>query len=73
MTADSEVLRGEGDAVAARIYAEAYQQDPAFYAFVRSLAAYRKTLGENTTMVVPPDHDFFKYLDFSADFSTKSN
>ncbi len=72
-TADSEVLRGEGDAVAAGLYAEAYQQDPAFYAFVRSLAAYRKTLGENTTMVVPPDHEFFRYLDSSAAFSTKSN
>jgi len=61
--ADSEVLRGEGDAEAARIYAEAYGQDPEFYAFVRSLAAYRKTLGNGTTIVAPPDHEFFKYLD----------
>jgi membrane protease subunit HflC len=61
--ADSEVLRGEGDAGAARIYAEAYGRDPEFYAFVRSLAAYRKTLGIRTTLVVPPDHEFFKYLD----------
>lgn len=61
--ADSEVLRGEGDAEAARIYANAYSKDPAFYGFVRSLEAYRKTLGEKTTIVVPPDHEFFKYLD----------
>ncbi len=61
--ADSEVRRGEGDAEAARIYAKAYAKDPNFYAFVRSLEAYRKTLGKKTTMIVPPDHEFFKYLD----------
>ncbi len=61
--AESEVLRGEGDAQAARIYAEAYSQDADFYAFVRSLQAYRRTLGDKTTLVVPPDHEFFRYLD----------
>jgi len=61
--ADSEVLRGEGDAEAAGIYATAYGKDIEFYSFVRSLEAYRKTLGENTTLVVPPDHEFFKFLD----------
>jgi membrane protease subunit HflC len=61
--AESEVLRGEGDAEAARIYAAAYGNDIEFYSFVRSLEAYRKTLRENTTMVVPPDHEFFKFLD----------
>ena len=61
--AESEVLRGEGDAAAAKIYADAYSKDPDFYAFVRSLEAYRKTLGENTTLVVPPDHEFFRFLD----------
>jgi membrane protease subunit HflC len=61
--ADSEVLRGEGDAEAARIYAMAYSKNPEFYAFVRSLEAYRKTLGEKTTLIVPPDHEFFKFLD----------
>ena len=60
--ADSEVLRGEGDAEAAGIYARAYAKDPGFYGFVRSLEAYRKTLGEGTTLVVPPNHEFFKYL-----------
>jgi membrane protease subunit HflC len=61
--ANAEVLRGEGDAEAARIYAGAHGDDPEFYSFVRSLEAYRKTLGSNTTMIVPPDHDFFRYLD----------
>jgi membrane protease subunit HflC len=62
--ADAEVLRGEGDAESARIYAKAYSKDADFYAFVRSLEAYRKTLGDKTTLVVPPDHEFFRYLDF---------
>ena len=64
--ADSQVLRGEGDADAARIYAEAYGKNPEFYAFVRSLEAYRKTLDETTTLVVPPDHEFFRYLDLPS-------
>ena len=59
---DAEVLRGEGDAEAARIYALAYNKDPDFYPFVRSLEAYRNTLGKKTTLVVPPDHEFFKFL-----------
>ncbi len=59
----SEILRGEGDARSARIYAAAYNRDPEFYAFVRSLEAYRKSLGERTTMVLPPDHEFFRFLE----------
>ena len=58
----SERARGEGDAGAARIYADAYNGDPEFYAFVRSLEAYRATLGQKTTMVLPPDHAFFRFL-----------
>ena len=60
---DSQILRGEGDAAAARIYADAYSRDPEFYAFVRSLEAYRKTIGKGTTLVVSPDHPFFRFLD----------
>ncbi|MEZ4216766.1 MAG: protease modulator HflC [Myxococcota bacterium] len=62
----SERTRGEGDAGAARTYADAFGQDPEFYAFVRSLEAYRKTLGTETTLVLPPDHSFFRYLDRDA-------
>jgi membrane protease subunit HflC len=62
----SEVTRGEGDAEAARVYSDAYSQDAEFYAFVRSLEAYRKTLGTRTTMVLPPSHRFFRFLDANA-------
>ena len=61
--ADSEVIRGEGDAESAKIYADAYNRDPEFYAFVRSMEAYRKSLGDRTTMVLPPDHEFLRFLD----------
>ncbi len=57
---DGETERGKGDAEAARIYAEAYSRDPEFYAFQRGLEAYRKTLGKRTTLVLPPDHEFFR-------------
>jgi membrane protease subunit HflC len=59
----SQILRGEGDAEAAKIYADAFQADPQFYAFWRSLQAYRNSLGEsNTTFVLTPDSEFFKYF-----------
>lgn len=59
---DAMKIRGEGDAGAAGVFAEAFGQDPEFYDFVRSLEAYRKTLGEGTTMVLPPDHPFLEFL-----------
>jgi membrane protease subunit HflC len=60
---DSEQLRGAGDAEAARIYAEAYQRDPEFYAFVRSLNAYKQSFSnKGDIMLVAPESDFFKYL-----------
>jgi membrane protease subunit HflC len=59
----AEIARGQGDADSARIYAQAYSRDPEFYAFVRSLEAYRATLKGRTTMVLPPDHEFFRFLD----------
>ena len=49
-------------AEAARIFATAYEKDPEFYGFVRSLEAYRKTLSGNTTMVLSPDHVFLRNL-----------
>jgi membrane protease subunit HflC len=64
--ADAEILRGEGDAESARIYAQAYSRDAEFYAFVRSLEAYRKSLTNKTTLVVPPDHEFFRFLNLNA-------
>jgi membrane protease subunit HflC len=58
----AEKLQGEGDAEALKIYAQAYEKDPEFYAFVRTLEAYEKSLGEGTTLVLPADTEFFKYL-----------
>jgi membrane protease subunit HflC len=60
---DAEIQRGVGDAEAARIYGEAYSAEPDFYAFVRSLDAYRKTIDGKTTLVLSPDIEFFKYLE----------
>ena len=60
---ESEVARGQGDAEAARIYADAYGTEPDFYAFVRSLEAYRKTIGKGTTLVLPPSHEFFRLFE----------
>ncbi|MCP4598770.1 protease modulator HflC [Neptuniibacter sp.] len=60
---ESERLRGEGDAIAANNYAEAYSSNPEFYSFYRSLKAYRESFGQNgDVLVLKPDSDFFKYL-----------
>jgi modulator of FtsH protease HflC len=60
---DAERIRGEGDARAAATYAAAYSQDPDFYAFYRSMNAYRESIGgEQDILVLQPDSDFFKYL-----------
>lgn len=62
----SELLRGEGDAQAAAIYAKAHNRDPEFYAFVRSLEAYKKTFaGKEDILLLDPKSDFFKYLNNS--------
>lgn len=60
---DAERLRGEGDAKAAAIYAGAYETNSEFYAFYRSLAAYRTIFAtSNNMMVIKPDSEFFKYF-----------
>ncbi|MEY3288865.1 MAG: hypothetical protein RLZZ419_1107 [Pseudomonadota bacterium] len=59
---DSEVLRGEGDATAADIYAKAYGADTEFFTFYRSLNAYKKTFSSSSMMVLDPDSDFFQYF-----------
>jgi membrane protease subunit HflC len=58
----SEVTRGEGDAQAARIFADAYGRDPEFYAFVRTLDAYKRTLATGTTAILSPHSDFLELL-----------
>ena len=58
-----EILRGEGDAERSRIFADAYSKDPGFFAFYRSMLAYKASLsGSNTTMVLSPDSEFFRYF-----------
>lgn len=60
---DAERIRGEGDATRNRIFAEAFGQDPGFFDFYRSMQAYRAGLkGDNTTVILSPDSEFFRYF-----------
>ena len=60
---DAERIRGAGDARAAEIYAAAYEADRDFYAFYRSMQAYRESIGsDQDVLVLQPDSDFFKFL-----------
>lgn len=60
---DAQKIKGEGDAAAADIYAKAFQRDPEFARFYRSLEAYRNTFKDKSdVMLVDPSSDFFKYL-----------
>jgi modulator of FtsH protease HflC len=60
---DSELTRGEGDASATAIYAQAFNQDPEFYSFTRSLRAYQDAFqGNGDIMLLQPDSEFFRYL-----------
>ncbi len=58
----SEIIRGKADAKTTKIYAAAYNRDPQFYAFTRSLEAYRKSIDANTKLVISPDSEFFKFF-----------
>lgn len=60
---DSDIIRGEADAARNRIFANAFGQDPEFFAFYRSLTAYEQALqGQNSTLVISPDSEFFEYF-----------
>jgi modulator of FtsH protease HflC len=70
---DAQELRGQGDAAATAIYAKAYDQDKNFFAFYRSLEAYRTALtGHNTTFVLSPDSSFFQFFNSAAPSSPKA-
>lgn len=58
----AELLRGDGDALAFKAYAQAYRQDPKFFELTRTMEAYRKSLNKGTTLVLTPDSEFFHYL-----------
>jgi modulator of FtsH protease HflC len=60
---DSELTRGDGDAAATAIYAQAFNQNPEFYSFTRSLRAYQDAFqGKGDVMLLQPDSEFFRYL-----------
>lgn len=64
---DAQIARGEGDAFAAEIYAAAYSKDSEFYAFYRSIEAYKKSMGKsNDLLVLDPNNEFFRYLNNSS-------
>lgn len=59
-------IKGEGDAEAIRIYGEAFQKDPDFYEFIRTLETYEKTIDGNTTLILPSTAEILKYLSGSG-------
>ncbi len=64
---DGQKIRGAGDAKAAEIYANAYTKDPEFYAFYRSIDAYKKSVGKaGDVLVLDPNNEFFRYLNQSS-------
>ena len=58
----AQEIIGKADAEAARIYAEAYGQDPEFYAFYQTLYAYKQTLQKNASLLLTTGSDFYRYL-----------
>ena len=58
----AQQIMGEGDAEAIRIYGEAFQRDPEFYEFIRTLETYEKTIDGNTTLILPSTAEILKYL-----------
>jgi membrane protease subunit HflC len=57
-----QTVRGEGDAKAIKVYADALQKDPKFYSFIRSMEAYKNSLKTDTTILLSEDSDFLKFL-----------
>lgn len=60
---EAEVIRGNADAEATKIYNEAFGADPRFYTFFRTLESYRSALGEQTTLFLDGDSDYFRYFE----------
>ncbi len=61
-TETAEEIKGKADAAAVTIYAAAYNRDPEFYAFSKTLQSYEQTMGKNTSLVISSDSPFFKYM-----------
>lgn len=58
----SRIIKGEGDANAAKLYADAFSKDKEFFSFIRSLKAYEQSFTGNDVMVISPDSEFFRYM-----------
>jgi len=58
----AQEIKGKADAEAIKIYADAYNEDPEFYSFQRTLEAYRNVINDKTTLILSSDSDFYKYL-----------
>ncbi|MDP6231020.1 MAG: protease modulator HflC [Nitrospinaceae bacterium] len=57
-----QTVRGEGDGQATKIYAEAFEKDPKFYSFIRSMEAYKQSLKTDTTILLSEDSEFLRFL-----------
>jgi membrane protease subunit HflC len=59
---DSQTVKGEADATATKIYADAYNADPDFYAFLKTMEVYKETMGKDSTLILSTNSDFMKYF-----------
>jgi len=62
---NSQIIRGHADAESTKVYAKAHQRDMNFYAFTRSLEAYKTSIGEGTRLVISPNSEFFRFFEQS--------
>lgn len=58
----AQIIRGHADAKSTKTYASAHNRDPNFYAFTRSLEAYKQSIAEGTRLVISPESEFFRYF-----------
>ena len=63
------MAKGQADAEATKIFAEAYGVDPAFYSFTQTLEIYNQALGENSSLVLSTDSEFLKYFKGYSDIT----
>ena len=70
----SQILKGEGDGLRNKIFADAYGKDPKFFSFYRSMQSYEKSLvGKDTSLILSPDSDFFKFFGKSGTNNRRSS
>ena len=70
----SEIMKGEGDGQRNKIFANAFGRDPSFFSFYRAMQSYEKSLiGGDTSLILSPDSDFFKFFGKSGLIKSKKN